>query len=117
MTFNNAMSAKSWLNGTVVTLKRCGKAEEGKTVTVLIQKQTGLSVDCRCEKGIVTDCERPKSRRSCTEELKVRTTNLCDIPKGASIYDVHRILKFFDPLPPSVCKIDSTICPQIWCNF
>lgn len=49
---------------------RCGKAEEGKTVTVLIQKQTGLSVDCRCEKGIVTDCERPKSRRSCTEELK-----------------------------------------------
>ena len=49
---------------------RCDKAEEGKTVTVLIQK---VPVDCRCEKGIVTDCERPKSRgRTCDEELKVR---------------------------------------------
>ena len=51
---------------------RCDEAEEGKTVTVLIQK---VPVDCRCEKGIVTDCERPKSRggRTCDEELKVRT--------------------------------------------
>ena len=45
---------------------RCKKAQEGRTVTVLIQN---TPVACRCERGIVTDCEIAK--RDCHDELKV----------------------------------------------
>ena len=53
---------------------RCKKAEEGRTVTVLIQ---GVPYDCRCEGGIVNGCERrcdADCKRRCNEELKVNRT-------------------------------------------
>ena len=34
----------------------------------------------------------------------MRCTSCLTEPKGASTYDVHRIMAFFDPLPP--------LCPQ-----
>ena len=55
---------------------RCKRAEEGRTVTVLIQ---GVPYDCRCEGGIVNGCERrcdADCKRRCSEELKVKITDI-----------------------------------------